>query len=208
MHKNSDVLVAFDFDETLASPRSISVLGEILNKKDKLESILLTSDVNKRFILLANEMLGNDPEIFQKAADLMSPEPYALELLEEFRKRKYIIGIISDGYYELIKHFEKKLIKFDFVIAHKFELLNGKLSKVILAVENYSNDWKGRILVDLKNKYNCQKTIAIGDNLQDLSMLRVADISIAYKPKVEILKEFSKITIYNYKEILDNLDLY
>ncbi|MCX8166282.1 MAG: HAD hydrolase family protein [Candidatus Micrarchaeota archaeon] len=208
--KSVKLLVVFDFDETIAEPRSISVIGDIINKRKHLESLLINSDPKERFILIANELLGYESSILSKAAEKMHLIPYVKELIYKFRELDSKIGILSDGYLDLINHFIKvNDLCFDFVYAHSFVLSDNKLKEVLPVYGKYSpNDWKGRLLTDLKSKFNADISVAIGDNLQDISMLKSADISIAYNPKDEKVSKSAKFVVSSYKDVVDKFHEY
>ena len=107
-----------------------------------------------------------------------------LKILKQYG---YKIAILSGGFTYFGEHLKEKF-GIDFVYANELEIVDGKLTG------NYVGD-----IVDGKRKadllrliaqsehLNLQQVIAVGDGANDLPMLNLAGLGIAYhaKPKVK-----------------------
>ncbi|MBV7332878.1 phosphoserine phosphatase SerB [Chloroflexi bacterium TSY] len=106
------------------------------------------------------------------------------ELLTSTLKRLgYKIGIISGGFTYFGRYFQDKL-GFDYVYANELEIKDGKLTGQVLG-QIVDGPGKARILKEIteKEKLSLQQTIAVGDGANDLPMLSIAGLGIAFRPK-------------------------
>ena len=82
----------------------------------------------------------------------------------------------------------KEQLELDFARSNKLEIIDGKLTGKVLG-EVVDAQIKADILQDLAEQFEIEShnTIAVGDGANDLTMMGVAGLGIAYhaKPKVE-----------------------
>lgn len=100
---------------------------------------------------------------------------------------------VKDGYYE---EFIKVLDEYKNEIGYRYwGFYAGRHSFELFS----NNASKGLAMNYLKNILNCDTTIAFGDQLNDLSMIEMADIGVAMINSIDDLKERTKyITFKDY----------
>lgn len=154
-----------------------------------------TQLVNKRIALLRdNGLTIND--IMNIVADI-KPLPGATQFIEELSKSHHVI-IVSDAFEEMIQPLWHMLgtpelrchnyicDKAGFIQRAKYNRRRGK-HEVIEELEREGFD----------------KTLAVGDALNDLEMLRAATIGYLFKPSPETLSSAQYLTVaYCYQDIL------
>jgi phosphoserine phosphatase len=155
------------------------------------------------------------PECFQKEVILLKgksvskiiekvlPPPYtggAKYASKKLKEMGLLRGIITTGL-DLVANYVKDDLDLDFCYCNK------------LVIENGSFTGEGELLVDLWKKdivFNqfCEefglkpkKTVVVGDDFNDLPMIKMAGLPIAFNPKSEEIKNSSHYVIHNLKEL-------
>jgi len=117
----------------------------------------------------------------------------AAELVALLHEKGHCVSLVSGGFNNILQSIVDEL-KIDFYKANTLEVIDGKLTgKVVGAIVDRAakaealKDFAQRCSVDLIN------TVAIGDGANDLDMMQIAGISIAFnaKPIVEAAADYS-----------------
>lgn len=180
-------------DGTLINGRLVFALGDKFAMSDRIRKIMgKNTDGHQKSAEIAKLWKGIKADEVTEAVRRIPIMTGASEIIGEFKKRGYVIGIISDSYTlatdHIIKHF-----KMDFNIANVLEVKDGLLTgkvKMPMGWEQISCWCKNSVCkrfhlersvrslnIPLKN------TIAIGDTRNDLCMIERAGTGIAFNPK-------------------------
>jgi phosphoserine phosphatase len=115
----------------------------------------------------------------QIAASLTLSEG-AETVIETLKSLGFKIGVISGGFDYFGKYLQEKL-GLDYVFANSLEIRNGKLTGRITG-DIIDAGRKAEILktITTVENINLHQTIAVGDGANDLPMLRVAGLGVAF----------------------------
>ncbi len=185
-------LVAFDMDSTLISTEVIDELAARYGVGEKVSAITeramrgeldFKESLRKRLALLK----GLDESVLKDVAANLPLSEGAERLISNLKRVGYKIAIISGGFTYFGEMLKNKL-GLDYVYANRLEIKDGKLTgKVIGSIVDGPK--KAELLTRIAEKENIslQQVIAVGDGANDLPMLGIAGLGIAFhaKPKVK-----------------------
>ena len=208
-------LIVFDMDNTILQGRFIDVCAKYYGfTNDLLDIRSAETDVviiTKRIAMLLkdkpmNELIG--------IADNMQVVQNTAAIVAELRQRGYITGIISDSYDIITNHIRIKL-GMDFSLSNELEFSMGVCTgevKIPSFLFNQPqsvckhNICKTNALLSVLNQYNINRSnsIAIGDSLNDLCMIRNAGVGVAFCSANELVNQSAdiKITDPSFSELL------
>ena len=109
-------------------------------------------------------------------------------LFAELKRLGYKTAILSGGFTYFAKQLQAKL-GIDYVFANKLEVVDGKVTGV--AVEPIVDaQRKADLLRELAQKegLSLEQTIAVGDGANDLAMLAIAGLGVAFRAKPLVKK--------------------
>ncbi|MEM2759503.1 MAG: HAD-IB family phosphatase [Nitrososphaerales archaeon] len=179
-------LVAFDMDGTLLNGRLVFALGDRYGKSDMVREIMNKDiDCYEKSRQIAQLWHGLSASKVMEAIKLIPSINGASEVIDEFKKRGYKIGIISDSYTLATDYIVKKF-KMHFHVANILEVKDGSLTGKI----EMSLGWEKIgcwCRISVCKRYHLEKlassmgitlqdTIAIGDTKNDLCMIDRAGI--------------------------------
>jgi len=191
-------------DGTLINGRLVFALGDKYGLSDMVREIMAKNvDGYEKSAEIAQLWKGINPSEVTETVKSIPIMDGAPEIIGEFKKRGYIIGIISDSYTLATDYIVEKF-DMDFNIANVLEVKDGLLTgkvKMPLGWEQI-NCWckisvcKRFHLERLASSMNIplKDTIAVGDTRNDLCMIERAGIGIAFNPKDEEIME-NKIVV-------------
>ena len=136
--------------------------------------------------------LKDAPEgILQEVKQHLPLMPGLVETVKELKNHGWKVAIASGGFTYFAEVLQQKL-GLDFIAANQFEIIDGKLTgNVQGAIVDAQH--KAQTLQQLAQQFHIAKenTVAIGDGANDLPMMQVADVGVAYhaKPKVQQLAQ-------------------
>ena len=178
-------LVAMDMDSTLIQNEVIDLLAEEAGCVEEVSRITeramageldFTESLLKRVSLLE----GLDEGALERAWKRLELSPGAQTFLRTLRRLGYRTAVVSGGF----TYFTEKLAEelgVDFTCANELEIKDGYLTgRVSGAVVDRQG--KAKFLRDLaaRESIPLAQTVAVGDGANDLDMLEVAGLGIAY----------------------------
>ena len=176
-----------------------------LSEKTGIEELKLTTKDISDYKELMKIRIGllrknhiNSNLLFQIASNI---EPYegAIDFLSNIRE-KYQVIILSDTFFNLAAPVFQKL-NYPTVFCHKLLVDDNNM---ITGMEMCIEEHKKRT-VNFMNSLNFN-TIAIGDSLNDLGMLEVADTGILFRSSEKIKNLYNKyFSCDTYTELLDKI---
>ena len=181
-------IVLLDMDSTLIQQEVIDLLALKAGVGDKVSQITekamrgeldFAQSLSQRVGLLAYR----SQEILQQVASEITLTPGARTLVRTLHRLGHKVGVVSGGFLDVIEPLLKEL-EIDYYQANKLEIANGKLTGNLTG-KIVDRQAKADSLKEFAKQEGValSQTIAIGDGANDLGMLEVAGLGIAFNAK-------------------------
>ena len=203
LQRRAKKLVVLDVDSTLIQQEVIELLAEHAGVGPKVKEITnraMNGEIDFAQALQERVQLlsGLSEKIIDEVRAQITLTPGARTLIRTLKKLHHKVGIVSGGFTEVITPIAQEL-GIDFIAANHLEIRDGKLT----------GKTKGEI-IDRAGKANALRqfaaladvdladTVAIGDGANDLDMIALAGLGIAFnaKPVVRASADTSVNTPY------------
>ncbi|MDB6063730.1 MAG: phosphoserine phosphatase SerB [Verrucomicrobiaceae bacterium] len=199
MFRRNRRLVAFDMDSTLIDAEVIDELAKAAGVGEQVAEITeramrgeldFTASFRARVALLK----GLDENVLQEIAGRLRLNEGAERLVSTLKKMGYKTAILSGGFNYFGEHLQK-ILGIDYVFANALEIQNGKVTGNVVG-EVVDGQRKAALLREIAAKENIslEQVIAVGDGANDLPMLSIAGLGIAFRAK-PIVKQSAKQAI-------------
>ena len=184
-------LICFDMDSTLIETEVIDELAIRAGVGDEVKAITESAmrgeiDFTESFTRRVALLKGLDESVMQEIAESLPITEGVERLMYVLKKYGYKIAILSGGFTYFGQYLQKKY-GIDYVYANELEIIDGKLTGRYLGdvVDGKRKAELLRLIAQVE-KVDIAQTIAVGDGANDLPMLGVAGLGIAFhaKPKV------------------------
>ena len=185
-------LVCFDMDSTLIQAEVIDKLAELAGVGDEVKAITESAmqgeiDFNESFKRRMSLLKGLSEEVLQEVAENLPITKGAHRLISTLKSYGFKTAILSGGFTYFGKYLQKEL-GIDYVHANQLEIKDGVLTGGYLG-EIVDGNKKAEYLKEIAEKegIDINQTIAVGDGANDLPMINLAGLGIAFhaKPKVK-----------------------
>jgi phosphoserine phosphatase len=180
-------------DSTLIQGEAINELAEVTGIGDQVAQITeagMQGKMNFKESLTQRVALlkGVEENVLSFVAQNLVLTEGAERVVRKLKQLGYKIGIISGGFEYFGKYLQKKL-GLDYVFTNRLEIANGKLTGKIEG-EIIDGQKKADILRTIAQVENIslKQTIAVGDGANDLPMISIAGLGVAFNAK-SIVKE-------------------
>jgi phosphoserine phosphatase len=191
-------LVQLDVDSTFIQQEAIELLAAkagVLDEVARITDAAMRGELDFEQSLIARvSLLGglSEDSIAQVRREIILTDG-APELVALLHEKGHCISLVSGGFTNILQPFVDEL-KIDFYKANTLEIINGELTgKVIGPIVDRAA--KAEALKEFAQKCSVKlvNTVAIGDGANDLDMMQIAGISIAFnaKPIVEAAADYS-----------------
>jgi phosphoserine phosphatase len=191
-------LVQLDVDSTFIEQEAIELLATkagVLDEVARITEAAMRGELDFAQSLIARVALlrGLSEDAIGQVQKEIRLTDGAAELVSLLHEKGHCVSLVSGGFINILQPIVNEL-KIDFYKANTLEVIDGKLTgKVVGAIVDRAakaealKDFAQQCSVDLLN------TVAIGDGANDLDMMQVAGISIAFnaKPIVEAAADYS-----------------
>jgi phosphoserine phosphatase len=202
IYRRNRRLVCFDMDSTLIQAEVIDELARKNGVYDEVSAITEAAmrgelDFNESFVKRVALLKGLDESVLKEVAESLPLTEGAERLFYTLKKYGYRTAILSGGF-TYFGNYLKNRLGIDYVFANDLEIHNGKLTGRHLG-EIVDGNKKAELLklIAFKEDIHLEQVIAVGDGSNDLPMLRIAGLGIAFhaKPKVKASAKHSISTI-------------
>ncbi len=151
-------------------------------------------DFKESFARRVALLRGLDEKVLAEVAQKLTLTEGAERVINTLKKLGYKIGIISGGFNYFGEYLQHKL-GLDYVFANVLEIKNGKVTGNITG-DIIDGPKKAEILKTIATVENIslQQTIALGDGANDLPMISIAGLGVAYHAK-PVVKENAEQSI-------------
>ena len=192
MYRRMRRLICFDMDSTLIQTECIDELAERAGVGEQVRAITESAmrgeiDFKESFTQRVALLKGLDVSVMQEIAETMPITEGVERLMFVLKRYGYKIAILSGGFTFFGEYLQKKF-GIDYVYANELEVEDGKLTgRYVGDVVDGKRKAELLRLIAQVEKVDIAQTIAVGDGANDLPMLSLAGLGIAFhaKPKVK-----------------------
>lgn len=181
-------LILTDVDSTLIQNEVIDLLAGAAGVGGKVAAITeramageidFVAALRERVQLLA----GLPVATIEEVAKSLSFSPGAEELIEFSKSNGILIGAVSGGFVEVLRAFNLTQ-RLDYLRANSLEVDEGRLTgRIIGEIVDRSAKAKALIEFSQANGVELAETVAIGDGANDLEMIKLAGLGVAFRGK-------------------------
>lgn len=191
MYRRMRRLICFDMDSTLIETEVIDELAERAGVGTQVKAITERAmrgeiDFIESFKERVALLKGLDERVMREIAESLPITEGVERLMYVLKRYGYKIAILSGGF-TYFGNYLKEKFGIDYVYANQLEIIDGKLTGRYLGdvVDGRRKAELLQLLAQVEN-VDIAQTIAVGDGANDLPMLSVAGLGIAFhaKPKV------------------------
>jgi phosphoserine phosphatase len=192
IYRRNRRLVCFDMDSTLIQAEMIVELAHVAGVGDKVKEITESAmrgeiDFKESFRQRVALLKGVEENAMKQIAFNMPITEGAEKLISTLKRYGFKTAILSGGF-TYFGRFLQHTLGIDYVYANELEIENGRLTGRYLG-DIVDGDRKAELLKNLafKEDIHLDQVIAVGDGANDLPMLNLAGLGIAFhaKPKVK-----------------------
>lgn len=185
-------LICFDMDSTLIQAECIDELAMRAGVGDKVKAITESAmrgeiDFKESFRQRVELLKGLDASVMREIAETMPITEGAERLMSVLKRYGYKIAILSGGFTYFGQYLQRKF-NIDYMYANELEIgEDGKLTgRYIGDIVDGQRKAELLKLIAQVEKVDLAQTIAVGDGANDLPMLSIAGLGIAFhaKPRV------------------------
>jgi phosphoserine phosphatase len=192
-------VVCFDMDSTLIEHEVIDELAKAAGVGPQVAAITERAmngelDFTQSFKARVALLKGLDAAVLQDIARHLQMSEGAEYLMQTLKALGYKTAILSGGFTYFGEYLQQKL-GIDYVHANELEIVDGKVTgNVVGRVVDGAR--KAELLREIaaKEGVNLEQVIAVGDGANDLPMLSIAGLGIAFRAK-PLVKQNAKQAI-------------
>ncbi len=185
-------LICFDMDSTLIQAEVIDELARKAGVYDEVSAITEAAmrgelEFKESFLKRISLLKGLDESVMKEIAENLPLTEGAERLFKILKKYGYKTAILSGGFTYFGQYLKSKL-GVDYVFANELEINDGKLTgKHIGDIVDGQKKAELLKLLAFKEDIHLDQVIAVGDGSNDLPMIQLAGLGIAFhaKPKVK-----------------------
>ena len=188
MYRRNRRLVCFDMDSTLIEAEVIDELAKAAGVGEQVAAITEAAmagelDFNESFKRRMALLKGLDESVLASIAEQLPVTEGAERLISTLNKLGYKTAILSGGFNYFGRYLQNKL-GIDYVYANELEIVEGKVTGRVTG-EVVNGERKAQLLRHLaeKENLNLEQVVAVGDGANDLPMLSIAGLGIAFRAK-------------------------
>ena len=191
-------LVQLDVDSTFIQQEAIELLAAkagVLEEVSRVTEAAMRGELDFAQSLLARVALlqGLTEDSIVQVQQEITLTDGAADLVALLHQKGHFVSLVSGGFTNVLQPMVDEM-KIDFYRANTLEIVDGKLTGKVLG-EIIDRAGKANALREFAQACSIElsDTVAIGDGANDLDMMEIAGISIAFnaKPIVEAAADYS-----------------
>ena len=198
-------LLVMDMDSTVIQIECIDEIAKLAGTGELVSAITESAmrgelDFEQSLRRRVGTLKGAPESILQQVREKLPLMPGLIETIKTLQQHGWKTAIASGGF-TYFADYLKSLLNLDFAASNQFEIIDGTLTGNVKG-SVVDAQYKANTLQKLAEEYNIprQNTLAIGDGANDLAMMNVAGLGVAFhaKPKVQqqaqIVVNFADLT--------------
>ena len=198
-------LLVMDMDSTAIQIECIDEIAKLAGVGELVSAITESAmrgelDFEQSLRRRVGTLKGAPESILQQVRENLPLMPGLVETIQTLQKYGWKTAIASGGF-TYFADYLKALLQLDFAASNQFDIEDGKLTGLVKG-DVVDAQYKAKTLQHLLGEYgiDSQHSIAIGDGANDLAMMNVAGLGVAFhaKPKVQqqaqIVVNFADLT--------------
>ena len=200
---NQVALLITDMDSTLISIECVDEIADFLGIKDQVSEITesamrgeidFNTSLQKRVKLLKDLDYGVLDKVYQERLQL---NPGAEKLISSLHTNGIKTALVSGGFTYFTDRLKERL-KLDFTLSNTLDIKNGRLTGSVLG-NIVNGEVKAGFLKQLATELDVDlnRTIAVGDGANDLLMMGMAGLGVAYRAKPKVQQQADVVLNYS-----------
>ena len=198
-------LLVMDMDSTAIQIECIDEIAKLAGVGELVSAITERAmrgelDFEQSLRRRVGTLKGAPESILQQVRENLPLMPGLVGTIQTLQKYCWRTAIASGGF-TYFADYLKDLLQLDFAASNQFDIEDGKLTGLVKG-DVVDAQYKAKTLQHLLEEYgiDSQHSIAIGDGANDLAMMKVAGLGVAFhaKPKVQqqaqIVVNFADLT--------------
>ncbi|AXP62110.1 phosphoserine phosphatase [Haemophilus influenzae] len=198
-------LLVMDMDSTAIQIECIDEIAKLAGVGELVSAITESAmrgelDFEQSLRCRVGTLKGVPESILQQVRENLPLMPGLVETIQTLQKYGWKTAIASGGF-TYFADYLKALLQLDFAASNQFDIEDGKLTGLVKG-DVVDTQYKAKTLQHLLEEYgiDSRHSIAIGDGANDLAMMNVAGLGVAFhaKPKVQqqaqIVVNFADLT--------------
>ena len=192
-------LVCFDMDSTLIQAEVIDELAKLAGVGDRVAAITESAmrgelDFKESFRRRMTLLEGLEESVLAGVAEHLPITQGAERLITNLKRLGYKVAILSGGFTYFAEHLQRRF-GVDYVYANRLEFRGGRLTGGVQG-EIVDGRRKAELLREIaaREGIRLEQVIAVGDGANDLPMLSIAGLGIAFQAK-SLVKEQARHSI-------------
>ncbi|MFL6164647.1 MAG: phosphoserine phosphatase SerB [Ornithinibacter sp.] len=187
-------LVVMDVDSTLIQDEVIELLAEHAGRAAEVATVTESAmrgelDFAQSLHARVATLAGLPVSVLDEVRDAVRLSPGARTLVRTLKRLGFTVGVVSGGFLEVVEPIAHEL-GIDHVRANRLEMVDGTLTGRVLGdvVDRAGKAAALREFAALEG-LPLARTVAIGDGANDLDMLAVAGLGVAFNAKPMVRRQ-------------------
>jgi phosphoserine phosphatase len=182
----NEFLVVFDVDSTLIGDEVIELLAEVAGKRAEVAAVTERAmagelDFSQSLIERVATLRGLPESVFSDVQKRIKITLGAKETIQAIQDAGGKVGAVSGGFNQLLTPLAE-VLNLDFARANQLEVIDGKLTGKVIG-DIIDRSAKAAALTEWSQNSGLTRTVAVGDGANDLEMMAVADLGVAFNAK-------------------------
>ncbi len=194
VYRRNRRLVCLDMDSTLIQNEVIDELARVAGVGDEVSRITASAmageiDFKQSFCRRLALLKGLPESALPEVAESLTVTDGAATLIRTLKHYRFKVAILSGGFTYFARYLQKKM-NIDYIHANELEIEDGRLTGRVVGdiVDETRKAELLRQIVD-QQQIRLEQVIAVGDGANDLPMLSIAGLGIAFRAKPVVRRQ-------------------